>query len=153
MTANLEPDPLSAQEDETADATKRVWYRRPLTWIVVGTAIVAVAVGSNIAVVAARPTDLQASVATCHLTGSEYIKVGDGGHTVTLDGEGKNGGDGLTISKEACVLRELKVSTAAVTQMDSTTSLQGRQAADWADVYATWTYHPSNGLDLILISK
>lgn len=153
MIANLEPDPASSQEGELAVTTKSFWYRRPVTWIVVGTAIVAVAAGVTIAVVAARPTDLQASVSACDLTGSEYVEVGDGGHTVTLDGESEDGGDGLPVSKEACVLREMKVSTAALAQMESTTSLQGRQAADWADVHATWTYHPSNGLDLILTSK
>ena len=39
---------------------------------------------------------------------------------------------------------------AVVSQMDSTTSLQGRQTASWDGTDASWTYHPDNGLDLIL---
>jgi hypothetical protein len=37
-----------------------------------------------------------------------------------------------------------------VEQIDSTTSLMGLREATWDGIEASWSYHPDNGLDLIL---
>lgn len=118
-----------------------------------GAALIALTVVGLVASAIIRPTALESAVTACELTDNEYVVVGDGGHAVTLDGASDEGGDGVSVFEEACVLGELKASTAALTQMSSTTSLQGRQSASWSDVNASWTYHPDNGLDLILTTK
>jgi hypothetical protein len=160
--------PVAETPSEPGAIPTRPWFKRPFTWIGAGAALIVVVVIMVIALTGNNPvasgpvatgpvadnqTDLQNAVAACNLTSSQYATVGDGGKTLTLDGESKTGGDGLTITELVCVLGKLKVSDAVVTQMDSTTALQGRQSASWADVNASWTYHPDNGLDVILTSK
>jgi hypothetical protein len=34
--------------------------------------------------------------------------------------------------------------------MDSTSALNGRQEDSWQEFTASWTYHPDNGIDLIV---
>ena len=87
-----------------------------------------------------RPTALETAVASCDLESSEYVEVGDDGHTLTIDGESDAGDDGLPVADTACLLIALDTSTAALAQMDGTNSLQGRQTA-------TWDAHPRQ-LDL-----
>jgi hypothetical protein len=34
--------------------------------------------------------------------------------------------------------------------MEKTRALDGRQTASWSFIEASWTYHPDNGLDVII---
>ncbi|MCY7290028.1 MAG: hypothetical protein LH624_17730 [Cryobacterium sp.] len=68
-------------------------------------------------------------------------------------GKGDEESTGASITDRFCVLEALDVSAAALAQMEGTTSLQGRQSASWGDVDASWTYHPDNGLDMILTER
>ncbi|WP_143447450.1 hypothetical protein [Kineosporia sp. R_H_3] len=83
---------------------------------------------------------------------SDGVTVGDRGASLTLDGHGEDDlpGVGLTTDQIGCVASELRVTDAVVAQMDSTTAMQGRQNATWDGFEASWTYHPDNGLDLII---
>lgn len=98
-------------------------------------------------------TVLEQAVRTCTLSTTDSIVVGDEGMTVTVDGRGDEDPDGASISDTFCLLDATEVSTAAMAQIEGTTSLQGRQSASWGDVDASWTYHPDNGLDLILTER
>ena len=40
--------------------------------------------------------------------------------------------------------------TTVIAQMDSTRALDGTRDATWDGMTATWTYHPDDGLDVIL---
>lgn len=93
---------------------------------------------------------LEQAVRTCTLSTTDSVVVGDEGMTVTVDGRGDEDPEGASISDTFCLLDATEVSTAAMAQIEGTTSLQGRQSASWGDVDASWTYHPDNGLDLIL---
>jgi hypothetical protein len=72
---------------------------------------------------------------------------GDGGHSVHL---GTKGSDKVTIEEMACVLNGLDIPDAVVSQIDKTTAMQGVQTATWGEFSAKWTYHPDNGLDIIV---
>jgi hypothetical protein len=72
---------------------------------------------------------------------------GDAGHSVHL---GTKGSDKVTIEEMACVLNGLDIPDAVVSQIDKTTAMQGVQTATWGEFSAKWTYHPDNGLDIIV---
>jgi len=77
--------------------------------------------------------------------------VGDSGSSIDLDMEGDDAFSGdLTISDVTCVLDELGVPDSVMSKMEATRSLDGRQTEDWGGIEATWTYHPDDGLDVIL---
>jgi len=94
---------------------------------------------------------IQAAVQKC-----SPFEVGDAGHSVTLDGQGKLETDDTTkasTAQIACILVALKAPDFVIGKMDATRALDGMQSADWAGITASWTYHPDNGLDLILHDK
>jgi hypothetical protein len=93
---------------------------------------------------------IQQASQSCHLDGSAYAALGDGGYTITLKGQPDAGTTGLPIKDIACVLRAVSVPDSVVSQMDSTRALDGMQKATWDKISASWTYHPTNGLKVIL---
>jgi len=52
-----------------------------------------------------------------------------------------------------CVLTELGIPVSVRVKMARTTALQGVQTDIWDGIEASWTYHPDNGLDVILTDK
>jgi hypothetical protein len=118
--------------------------------------VIVVALGgcasANSQVRAAKPVPpIQAAVQKC-----SPFKTGDSGHSVTLDGQGKSEtSDSTKVSTEqyVCILAALKAPDFVIAKMDATRALDGMQNAEWAGISATWTYHPDNGLDLILHDK
>ena len=95
-----------------------------------------------------RATLIPAAVAACGLDASI---VGDDGRSVLLDGKGKDAFSGdLTIDDLICVLGALNTPDAVIDHMSHTRSLDGTQTDEWGDFSASWTYHPDNGLDIII---
>jgi hypothetical protein len=125
--------------------------------VLLGTLFLAVAACSGNA--APEPQELgqtkfEIAADACLITDVTAAVVGDDGYSLELDGEGKGASSGImSVTDIACVLGRLKVPDSVVSQMDATSALQGRQAAEWDDVSASWTYHPDNGLDVILTLK
>lgn len=120
---------------------------------------IAIGVGVTLAAVAViaigvmfinRPTPFEAAVEACDLTGNPGARLGDDGNSLALDMEGDAGGNGLAIEDSVCVLNELDVPDSVLERMSSTRALDGQQDGDWDGVTAIWTYHPDNGLDIIL---
>jgi hypothetical protein len=81
--------------------------------------------------------------------GSGFIVVGDSGMTLTIVSEGEES-PGAPIEQIGCVLVALGVPDSVLSQIDRTTSMQGVQRATWSDFEASWTYHPDNGLNMIV---
>jgi hypothetical protein len=82
--------------------------------------------------------------------GKTGTQVTDGGDTMLLDTKGTDDPAGTDITTVVCVLTELKTPQAVIAHMDSTRALDGRQEDSWDGFTASWTYHPDNGMDLIL---
>ncbi|TDC52740.1 hypothetical protein E1212_07760 [Jiangella ureilytica] len=55
-----------------------------------------------------------------------------------------------TIEDVACLLDALEAPRAVIARVDSTRALDGMQDAEWDDLTASWTYHPDDGLSLIV---
>lgn len=64
---------------------------------------------------------------------------------------GEVGSGHATIDDVVCVLTELDAPRSILARMESIRALDGMQTARWSAYEATWTYHPDDGLDLILI--
>ncbi len=101
-------------------------------------------------------TRFQAAYSGCDQV--DRIELADEGASILADGppdpsafspaEGK--AYDRFIETIACILNNLNVPDYVVEQIDSTTSLMGLREATWDGIEASWSYHPDNGLDLIL---
>lgn len=80
---------------------------------------------------------------------SSYVEVLDNGNGLSIDGEGEEA-VGASIDEIACILVELDVPDVVTSRMEQTRALDGMQDATWGDLTASWTYHPDNGLDIIV---
>lgn len=93
-------------------------------------------------------SDFVPAVRDC--TSSSYASLGDSGYSVVLDGQGAKDSGGLDMTDIACILKKLNVPDSVIAQMDSTRALDGMQKASWGRFSASWTYHPDNGMNVIL---
>jgi hypothetical protein len=77
--------------------------------------------------------------------------LADGDHTLVIDTGGADYESGVdTFDGLTCTLGELDTPVSVTAQMDNTRALDGMQTAEWGDFTASWTYHPDNGMDLII---
>jgi hypothetical protein len=82
---------------------------------------------------------------------TEAGQLADGDKTLVLDMAGEKYGTGsLSIQQVMCVLDALKVPAYVREEMAKTRALDGRQSQAWAEFEASWSYHPDNGLDIII---
>lgn len=105
---------------------------------------------------APAPSLIQQASHSCRLDNSDYATLGDAGYTITMEGGPKNINSatdyfkGLSDGQIVCVLSALSVPDSVVSQMDATRAMDGMQKASWDNISATWTYHPDDGLRIIL---
>jgi hypothetical protein len=82
---------------------------------------------------------------------TEPGELADGDKTLVLDMEGKKAGSGTgTIGDLTCVLGHLHAPAYVTAEMEKTRALDGRQTQSWDVFEASWTYHPDDGLDVII---
>lgn len=81
-----------------------------------------------------------------------YAQVADAGHTLILDGEGDKS-PGLKIEDLACALKYMQVPSFVVTTMEKTRALDGIQREEYGNFKISWSYHPDNGLDVVITEK
>jgi hypothetical protein len=79
-------------------------------------------------------------------TFDDVFQVGDGGKTLVIDTEG-NASAGLPL---VCIFEELKTPLAIRSDVENTTALQGQKTADQDGLKYSWSYHPDNGMDMII---
>ena len=61
--------------------------------------------------------------------------------------------EGASLDEIVCLLQFLEVPDRVIYAMDHTSSNSGRVSESWDGIEASWTYHPSNGLDIILTTS
>lgn len=94
----------------------------------------------------ARSTELHLAFNVC---GGAELAADD--HTLIIDTEGDDVGSGTATGYDlSCVLGELGTPDSVIAQMEATRALDGMQFAEWDGFEASWTYHPDDGLDLII---
>lgn len=78
-------------------------------------------------------------------------RTADSGMTLTIDTGGNDIGSGdASFSSVECVLDILKAPSVVLSKMQETRALDGRQSDTWDEFEASWTYHPDQGLDVII---
>jgi hypothetical protein len=165
------PDEESGRSGESGTfdhAGERATRRSRVPWLI---AAVVVIIGVVIAVVVISQSDsgsdtaaagdggaevdietarFQLAYDTCGVT-STNIEVADEGQSMILDGPPDSSANSDEfITDLACVIEALNMPEYVVHNMENTTSLMGLQEATWDGIHAQWSYHPDNGLDLVL---
>lgn len=91
-----------------------------------------------------KATKLQKAFEGCKVT-SDTIELADGNRSVLIDGAQPE-----DMADLACLLLGLDTPQYIVSEMDSTTSMMGRQKEEDGGISYDWSYHPDNGIDMIL---
>lgn len=121
---------------------------------IIGTTTVTAAVNNANAKAAAeaeanKPRPLPEAVAKCKLTSDgTTAKLGDDGHSLSLDNKGKDDYAGLTMAQIDCVLEALNMPDSIYDQMGNTRALDGTQRDSWDAFSVSWNYHPDSGLNV-----
>ncbi|NKG22000.1 hypothetical protein [Paeniglutamicibacter terrestris] len=92
------------------------------------------------------------AVQNCEFTDSAGVMVMDEGKSVELQTRGKETA-GAPYSEIVCVLDGLDMPESVKARMSTTRSLDGRQETTWSGYSASWSYHPDNGLNIIVESQ
>jgi len=117
--------------------------------IVIG-AMAAIGIVAVMVVQSNKPSVFESAVADCELEGDSGARIADDGRSLIIDNQGEDLTAGLDIFGLLCIIDALETPESVSEQMMQTTSLQGRQSASWGGLEASWTYHPDNGLDIIV---
>lgn len=132
------------QPPETARSS-RLKGRKPL--LIAGASIAAIAVVVALVMSLNQSSPFESAHEAC---GSPlWAALGDDGDTLVLDMEG-NESAGMSLEDTVCILNELNVPQSVIARMDSTRALDGVQTGEWDEIVASWSYHPDDGLDVIL---
>lgn len=125
-------------------------------WIVlaVGLVFIAVLAAARWAYSENRPPSQLADAQKACVVNDPAVVLADDGHTLTVDSRGTdevlsaNGGIGP--GTLTCILDALGTPEAVRQHMAETRALDGRQFDVWGDYTASWSFHPDDGLDLIV---
>lgn len=136
--------------------------KRQRRWLVPTLAAVAVlAVGAAAFLYLGGLDRLRAGAADAGLTDSvlkqAWLNCGQAGQladsdtTLVLDLSGRAANSGpVGQASFECYLRELKTPTYVIEQIGNTRAMDGQMKATWAGLEASWTYHPDQGLNLVI---
>lgn len=127
-----------------------VQKRRSRRWILA--AVVGIAAFVVVGAIVTRDDGPTRMERAAEAVDSPYIDLGDDGHTLILDSEGADS-PGADIADVYIVLAALDAPESVVAQMGSTRALDGTRDATWDGMTATWTYHPDDGLDVIITDR
>jgi len=95
------------------------------------------------------PSALQAAYDDCTAVDSDNtMSLADGGQSIIIDTGSKYGDP----SGMDCVLRELDTPQSVQAQIGSTTAMMGVQDADHDGLHYSWSYHPDNGVNMVIES-
>jgi hypothetical protein len=83
------------------------------------------------------------------VSNSPYATIGDAGATLILQSQGDEQ-RGITYAQLDCFWRQLKVTDAIKSEIETTRALDGRQSAQWGPFSAFWSYHPDDGLRMTI---
>lgn len=81
------------------------------------------------------------------------VRVSDNGTTLTLDMMGEEEWSGANLSDVECIIRQVGVPEYIKNAIWVTRALDGRQTDEFDGITISWSYHPDNGLDLLLHKK
>lgn len=82
------------------------------------------------------------------LSGRDAVTVSEDGSALVIDMQNEDDTEGF--EQAVCVFVELETSEATIAKVDGTTALMGVRTADESGLHYEWTYHPDNGLDMVI---
>jgi hypothetical protein len=88
----------------------------------------------------------------CDAAGEGTV-IEDGGKTLLIDNTGQEDFAGVDLGGLTCLMEALQMPVAVKEHMISTRALDGRQQDSWGEFSASWSYHPDQGLDIIVTRK
>jgi len=120
-------------------------------WVLGLAALLVVAIAGTLFALRSSESPFASAVTACDLGDVSFAaQLRDDDQTLILDHKGAEDLIGLDITDLACILNELEIPSSVIAKMDSTRALDGRQAAEWDGIEASWSYHPDSGMDVIL---
>ncbi|WP_448749395.1 hypothetical protein [Actinomyces sp.] len=60
---------------------------------------------------------------------------------------------GMSVVTLSCVLRELDAPESLMQRMETTRAIDGTREETWGSYRATWTYHPDQGLNVVISAR
>ena len=81
------------------------------------------------------------------------VSAASDGRSITVRTAGAKTAGGKSIKDVVCVLAGLKAPQHIYSLIDATRALDGMQSESWGDYVARWTYHPDNGLTIVIAHK
>lgn len=172
MTVPIQSEPPSTPSDPMAPQPSHQGKRGPLRWgivflavamtiLIVGVAVVFLngsddssqtIVGRSTAVPAtSAPTSTFTRLMAAHQACGNVGELADAGKTLILDMRGEDPDSGeLAFFSVRCVLDAISTPAYVVEIMQQTRALDGRQSESWGSFRASWTYHPDDGLDVLI---
>jgi hypothetical protein len=111
-----------------------------------------VVIGGGVLLVAAGPAhaadvSVRTAAKKCHVKAN----LADRGRTISFDTAGdEDYGVGDDVEDVACVLLALRAPSFIITEIDNTRALDGMQRDSWRKFKASWTYHPDDGLSIVI---
>ena len=159
MTIPSAPDVPPKGPDMNADPVPPALAKSRKHWyfgaggLIVGLAagLVLGAVGGAMTGAMAESSMIPRAVDACSATGKEGVSIMDGGNSLNLQTAGEES-TGTSVATVVCVLGGLDAPDSLYSKLESTRALDGTKSADWPGFTASWTYHPDNGLNIIVES-
>jgi hypothetical protein len=143
-----DPQPEPGHDSQPAHESKPR-FNKPFFVVVGGViALLTLAVGA-VAALSGDDDDSMSLTEIASTIDSPHIEVADDGASLLIDGDGEES-SGASLDDIVLTLGLLDTPSSVVTRMSSTRALDGMQDATWGDYTASWTYHPDNGLDIIV---
>lgn len=81
------------------------------------------------------------------------VSTASDGRSITMRTAGAKTVGGKSVKDVVCALAELKAPQHIYSLIDATRALDGMQSESWGDYVARWTYHPDNGLTIVIAHK
>jgi hypothetical protein len=76
----------------------------------------------------------------------DTLSLTDEGGTIVVDTRSEYG----SVAGMDCVLEKLGTSESVKAEMGRTTAMMGVQEADEDGLHYSWSYHPDNGVDMVI---
>ncbi|WP_033104840.1 hypothetical protein [Microbacterium profundi] len=84
----------------------------------------------------------------CGASGT-YVLLLDDGTALEMSTAGEET-PGAEYEDVACILNELGMSETILSRIGTTRAMDGRQEGSWDGYVASWTYHPDDGLSILI---
>lgn len=90
-----------------------------------------------------------AALTQCGAQNQAGVTVLDAGTSLELRTAGDES-TGAPLTTVVCILNELQIPESIIARMESTRALDGTVTGNWDGFSASWTYHPDDGLNVIV---